>query len=63
MGRKPTVDLYHNLAPSLSDWTVGAVTRGGKINVATTLIIQDLQTSTFGAHIKCKQPHLVAVFI
>ena len=22
LGRKPTVDLHHNLAPSLSDWTV-----------------------------------------
>ena len=22
MGRKPTVDLHHNLAPLLSDWTV-----------------------------------------
>ena len=22
LGNKPTVDLHHNLAPSLSDWTV-----------------------------------------
>ena len=29
LGRKPTVDLHHNIASSLSDWTVDYRPRAG----------------------------------